>query len=410
MERFIPLSVPNLKGNELKYVTKAVEDEWVSTGGAFISRFEEAFAAYSGTRPTEPTAASPVAPSAVDAAPSLAEPTAFFACQSGTAALHLALLDAGIGPGDLVCAPTLTFIAAVNPIRYVGAEPVFMDCDDSLCMDMEKLAAYMENECERRADGYAYDKTLARPVRAVVVVHVFGNAADMERLLSIAEAYRLIVIEDATEAVGTFYSAGKLAGKMAGTIGDYGAYSFNGNKIITTGGGGMFTARKAERARRMKHLSTQAKTDEVYYTHDEVGYNYRMTNLQAAVGLAQLEQLEGFIEIKRENYQYYREQGLALLPFREGVRSNYWLYSHMSRNRDALIRRLSEARIQTRPVWGLCHEQRMYARSRAYRIEKAAYYYARIVNIPCSTGLLREDARRVAEEISAFESERQDRL
>ena len=376
----IPLSVPNMSGKEIKYMARAVSDGWVSSGGTAVNGFEVEFARYCGAD----TAA---------------------ACQSGTAALHLALLDAGVGAGDLVAAPTLTFIASVNPIRYVGAEPVFMDCDDWLCIDPDKLECYLREECEMRTDGYTYDISSDKPLKAVIAVHIFGNAADMERITEICKKHNLAVIEDAAEAVGTFFTSGKFSGKMAGTIGDYGAFSFNGNKIITTGGGGMVTSQSPERALHMKHLSTQAKTDDVYYTHDEIGYNYRMTNVQAALGLAQLERLEEFIGVKHANYNLYKECGVDLMPFRGGRRSNYWFYSHPVSDgeyRDGLINHLKSRGIHSRPVWGLCHEQPMYRECKAYRIERAPVYRARIVNLPCSTNLSADDVRAVADEIRSF--------
>ncbi|MCL2492858.1 MAG: LegC family aminotransferase [Clostridiales bacterium] len=378
-ENFIPLSVPNLKGNEAKYVLDAIEQEWVSTGGAYIDRFEKDFSAYAKTA------------SAV-------------ACQSGTAALHLILLECGVKNGDLVIAPALTFIATINPVRYVSADPVFMDCDDSLCMDPEKLERYLSEECEPR-DGVLYDISLNRPVKAVLVAHIFGNGADMERICEIASRYSLPVVEDAAESVGTFYSSGKYAGHMTGTIGDFGFFSFNGNKIITTGGGGMIVGQDEGRLEHIRFLSTQAKTDPLYYLHDEIGYNYRMTNLQAALGVAQLEQLESFIEIKERNYREYGEKGVPLLPFGSDVRPNYWFYNFLSRDRDALIRRLAESGIQSRPVWGLNHLQRPYAGCRSYRIEKAAGYREAIVSLPCSSGLGLADVDRVADAVLSIERE-----
>jgi aminotransferase in exopolysaccharide biosynthesis len=369
MESFIPLSVPNLKGNELKYITEAVNDGWVSARGAFVSRLEQEFAVYAGVS---------------EAA----------AVQSGTAALHLAMIECGVCAGDLVIAPALTFIAAVNPIRYVGAEPVFMDCDDSLCLNPDKLERYLREECEQR-DGVTYDKNAGKPVRAIVVVHIFGNAADMERIMEIAECFNIPVIEDATEAIGTFYTSGRFEGAMAGTIGDFGAYSFNGNKIITTGGGGMFVARDSGSVKHARHLAAQAKTDELTFDHDEIGYNYRMTNVQAALGVAQLEQLEEFIRVKRENYLLYRELGVELIPFSKNVRPNYWFYSHPAEDRDGLIKYLGEQGIQARPIWKLIHTLSMYKSNRAYTIEKAFDYYGKIVNLPCSSNLVDEDVKRV---------------
>ena len=242
METFLPLSVPNLSGRELEYVTKAVETGWVSTAGSYVSDFEKAVASYVGT------------PGAT-------------ACQSGTAGLHIALTLCGVQRGDLVVVPTLTFIAAVNPVRYLGADPVFMDCDDSLCMDPVKLEQFCREECELRED-VLYHRDTGRRVPALVVVHVFGNLADMEAIETIARRYRLKVVEDATEAIGSKFTGGPMAGRYAGTIGDVGVYSFNGNKIITTGGGGMIVSQDAELLREAKHLTTQAKSDEERFFHD----------------------------------------------------------------------------------------------------------------------------------------------
>ena len=261
----IPLSIPNFEGNEKKYVDDAIEQGWVSTGGAYINEFEHRLAEFLQVE---------------DVA----------ACQSGTAALHMALVCCGVQPGDMVIVPTLTFIAAVNPVKYQFARPIFMDCDDSLCMDPVKLRKFCQEECEICQDtgNLIYKKNQA-VVRALVVVHVFGNMADMEEVMDIAQKFHLKVVEDATEALGTKYTEGKYKGKYAGTIGDYGAYSFNGNKIITTGGGGAITAKRKEETAYIRYLSTQAKDDPHYYIHDAVGYNYRMTNVQAAIGVAQLE-------------------------------------------------------------------------------------------------------------------------
>lgn len=375
-ENFIPLSVPNLKGRELEYVTNAVKTEWVSTGGPYIGEFEKAIAGYVHV----PGAA---------------------ACQSGTAGLHLSLITLGIQPDEEVLVPALTFIAAVNPIRYAGAEPVFMDCDDTLTMDPEKLRNFCEQECN--FDGETLrNKASGRKVAALIVVHVFGNLADMEEIMKTADKYHLKVIEDATEALGSYWKEGIYSGRYAGTVGDIGVFSFNGNKIITTGGGGMIVSQNPGLTERCRFLSTQAKKDVVYFIHEEIGYNYRMTNLQAALGMAQLEQLEDFIETKKENYDFYQEQGIKLLPFRKGIRSNYWFYSFLSSDRDGLIRHLAQNRIQSRPIWKLIHTLKPYKENQAYRIEKASEYYEKVVNIPCSSNLTKEDVKRVAGQIHSF--------
>ena len=387
MDKFIPLSVPNLKGNELKYVTDAIETEWVSAGGAYIDRFESEFANYLNVETA-------------------------VACQSGTAGLHLALILSGVEKDHEVIVPTLTFIAAVNPVKYLQAYPVFMDCDDSLCMDMGKLKEFCQLECDF-IDNKLINKSTGKHIKAVVVVHVFGNMADMPAVMDIAEKYNLKVIEDATEALGTYYVDGRYKGKYAGTIADIGVYSFNGNKIITTGGGGMMVSSDTGIMKRAKYLSTQAKDDAVDFIHNEVGYNYRMTNLQAALGVAQLEQLEHFISIKKENYSIYKSSindeinGLRMLGFRDDIRPNYWFYSVYIVNTEKysckkIIESLANDHIQTRPIWGLIHEQKPYLHAQTYKIEKAFDYYNRVVNIPCSSNLSADEVYKVIEKISVI--------
>ncbi len=382
MNMFIPLSVPNFEGNERKYVDDAIDQGWVSTGGAYITKLEKEMANFLHTENV-------------------------CACQSGTSALHLSLIEAGVLPGDAVIVPPLTFIAAVNPVKYQFATPIFIDCDDSFCIDPIKLQTFCEQEC-RFVEGTLYfDK---QPVKAVIVVHVFGNMADMVRIMDIAAKYNLKVVEDSTEALGTKYTEGPLAGKYAGTIGHFGAFSFNGNKIITTGGGGAITANNSAVVDHIRYLSTQAKNDVHYYIHNEVGYNYRMTNLQAALGVAQMEELPEFIERKRLNYDKYAElfsdcDLVKLIPFRAGTYSNKWFYS-LEINRDKItasmreiITALEDQGIQTRAIWGLINEQIPYLGEYTYKLEKAPYYAQRILNIPCSTQITEKEIRYVAENV-----------
>lgn len=378
----IPLSIPNFEGNEKKYVDDALEQGWVSTGGAYISKFEQSLAEFLH------------ADRAV-------------ACQSGTSALHLSLIEAGVGINDVVLVPPLTFIAAVNPVKYMHAIPVFIDCDDSFCMDPDKLRGFIEERCEFDNNRLKFE---GKNVKAIVVVHVFGNMADMERIMEIACRYGLKVIEDATEALGTKYTAGKYAGVYAGTIGDFGAFSFNGNKIITTGGGGAVTAKDPAAADHIKYLSTQAKDDPHYYIHNEVGYNYRMTNLQAALGVAQMEELPDFIERKRRNHELYEKlfRGFEygrIIPFRNGTRSNKWFYS-LEINRDKIkasmreiITELEKRGVQTRAIWGLINEQLPYRGEECYKIERATYYASRILNLPSGTQITQEQIEYVVSQV-----------
>ena len=390
MSQFIPLSIPNFEGNEKKYVDDALEQGWVSTGGAYINQLEVQMAEFLHVERVA-------------------------ACQSGTAGLHLALIECGVMPEDMVIVPTLTFIAAVNPVRYQFAEPVFMDCDESLCMNPVKLRKFCEEECQIKENVLVH-KATGKKVKAVIIVHVFGNLADMEAIMEIAEQYHLKVIEDATEALGTYYTEEKYAGKYAGTIGDFGAYSFNGNKIITTGGGGAITGRDAKAIAHIQYLSTQAKDDPHFYIHNEVGFNYRMTNLQAALGVAQMEKLPEFIERKHKNLDLYRREFAdfslgKLLGFREGTYSNQWFYSleidrkQIFASMREIITRLQEKGVQTRAIWGLIHEQLSYKECIAYKMEMAPYYSECILNIPCSTQITEEEIVYVAKQVKCVLTE-----
>ena len=382
----IPLSAPVLDIDILGNIRECIETGWVSTGGRFITEFEQYVAKYVG---------------AEDAA----------SMQSGTAGLHLALAVLGVERGDEVIVPTLTFIAAVNPVKYIGAEPVFMDCDDSLCIDPEKLENFCNSNCRLTESGLVNNLT-NRKIAAIIVVHVFGNMADMERIMEIAGKYRLKVIEDATEALGTYYTEGQYKGKFAGTIGDIGVYSFNANKIITTGGGGMMVSKHQECLDKARYLSTTAKDDALYFVHDEVGYNYRMLNIQAAFGVSQITQLESFIAIKKKNYERYKdllcgEDGITMLSFDERTRPNYWFYSiyvdkfAYGMDRDGLMEKLLKANIGCRPVWKLIHTQKPYLSALRIDSEKAEDYVSNVLNVPCSVNLSIEQIEYICGTIRA---------
>ena len=385
----INLSVPNLSMDILDNLKECLESGWVSTGGRFIPEFETKVKNYMKTK---------------------------FAAgvQSGTAGLHMSLQVLGVQRDEEVFVPTLTFIAAVNPTTYLGASPIFIDCNDSLCMDPLKLEKFCSEECDFK-EGVLVNKKTNKKIRALVIVHVFGNMADMEKIMDIAKKYNLRVLEDATEALGTYYTEGRYKGKYAGTIGDIGVLSFNANKIITTGGGGMVVGDNEEVVEKVRFLSSQAKKDTLYFIHDEIGYNYRMLNLQAALGTSQIDQLESFIETKIKNYKIYKEElekieGLEILPFVEGIRANHWFYSlkidkeKYGIGRDELLQKLVDAGIQTRPIWGLIHQQKPYSACQNYKIEKALYYYDRILNLPCSSNLTEKEVYQVIQKIKEFKN------
>jgi perosamine synthetase len=374
--RRLPLSEPVIQGNAWTYVKECLDTNWVSSAGKFVERFEQGIAARLGVR---------------DAV----------SCVNGTSALHLAYLVVGVRPDDEVIVPTLTFIAPVNAVTYCGAVPVFMDADPcTLGMDPVKLEAFLTERCEARPGG-TYNRTSGRRIAAVVPVHVFGHPVDLAAIAAVCTRLHLPLIEDATESLGSCYRD-----RAAGTVGDIGCLSFNGNKIITTGGGGMLVTSHSALAARARHLSTQAKRDPLTYEHDEVGYNYRMTNLQAALGVAQLELLDRYVAKKRQIHAWYREslaaaRDLSLFVEQPWARSNYWLnYVRLPRERRATVMRAClEQLIEVRPVWQLNHRQPMYRGCESFLIEHAETLWAEGLNLPSWLGLEEPDVQRCAQVI-----------
>ncbi len=369
----IPLSVPTIQGNEWRYIKDCLDSEWVSSAGQYVDKFEEKVCEYTG------------AGFAV-------------ACVNGTSALQVALLLAGVKSGDEVIVPTLTFIAPVNAVRYVNAEPVFMDCDEYYNIDVSKTIQFIENET-RMEKGYTVHMATCKRITAIVPVHIFGNAANLEALLEICLERNIRIVEDATESIGTRYNTGTIAGRHCGTIGQVGCLSFNGNKMMTTGGGGMILTDDSDLATRAKYLTTQAKDDAVRYVHNEIGFNFRLTNIQAAMGLAQLEQLPGFLETKKRTYKQYQKgiqgiPGLQIAAVPNYANNNHWMVALQIENniygkdREALMAFLAEKQIQTRPVWYLNHLQKPYLDCPSVRIVNALALFDITLNIPCSTNIV----------------------
>jgi aminotransferase in exopolysaccharide biosynthesis len=383
----IPLSAPHLRGNELRYLEECVDTEWVSSAGRFVAGFEKGFAEYVGARYAVATT-------------------------NGTAALHIALLLAGVRPGDLVLVPTLTFVAPVNAVAYCGGAPFFFDADEYYNLDTCQVAQFLESECESGSDGVIRRKDKRR-VAAALAVHVFGNAANLEPLIQICEKLQLPVVEDAAESVGTRYlstTGGRVAGRHAGTVGHIGCYSFNGNKIITAGGGGMLTTDDEAIAHRAKYLTTQAKKDELRFIHEEIGYNYRLSNVHAAIGLAQLEKADEYKRRKQQIYKIYRESldgsfGLRIAPLPSYASNNCWMpvlqidADVYGEDREELMQRLARAGIQTRPVWELNHRQRPFRYCDRTSTDRAERLQANSLNLPCSVGLTDEQQNKVIAEL-----------
>ena len=384
-ETFIPLCVPEIRGNEWKYVKECLDTGWVSSVGAYVDQFEAQMAAYVGTRHG-------------------------VAAVNGTAALHIALLVAGVQPGDEVLVSTLTFIAPANAIRYAGAWPVFIDAEpDYWQMDPQRVADFLLNECLWN-HGELRNRQTGRRVKAILPVHILGHPVQMTPILEIARKFNLAVIEDATESLGTKYN-----GQRTGSLADIACFSFNGNKIITTGGGGMITTDNPEWARHAKHLTTQAKADPMEYIHDEVGYNYRLTNMQAAMGCAQLEQIEAYVARKQEIARAYHAAfeglpGIVPMPEAEWASSNAWLFTArispawFGMTSRALLQFLASKKIQARPLWQPLHLSPAYADCQRQPCPVAESLFEDCLSLPCSVGLSQSDCERVCNAVASARS------
>jgi perosamine synthetase len=365
---FIPLIEPEIRGNEGKYLQECLETGWVSSAGPFVDRFEHMLAQQCGCKHAVATV-------------------------NGTSALHVALLVAGVQPDDEVLVSTLTFIAPVNAIRYVGAWPVFVDAEpDYWQMDPARVIDFLEEEC-RWTDGALYNRRTGRRVTAIVPVHVLGHPVDLDPILEVAQKFGLKVIEDATEGLGATYR-----GRPLGSMGEVGCFSFNGNKIITTGGGGMFVTANEEWARKAKYLTTQAKDDPIEYIHGEIGYNYRLTNIQAAIGCAQMEQLEAYVAAKlaiAERYSLALHDVPGIVPMRQApwAKSSFWMYTVLIKeetygiNSRQLLKALAEHGIQCRPLWQPIHLSPAHAMSRAGELPVSERLSREALSLPCSVGL-----------------------
>ncbi|EGR0110475.1 LegC family aminotransferase [Vibrio vulnificus] len=359
-QEFIPLHAPTFAGNEKAYVMETIESTFVSSVGKFVDEFERKMEAFTGT------------PKAV-------------ATVNGTAALHAALYMAGVERGDLVITQALTFVATCNALYHMGAEPIFVDVSPvSLGLCPKAMDAFLEENAQVTEEGCIHKQT-GRRIKAVVPMHTFGHPVELDELLAVCLKWNISLVEDAAESLGSFYK-----GKHTGTIGDFGAVSFNGNKIITTGGGGMVLCGSEEAGKRTKHVTTTAKVPHPYeFFHDEPGFNYRMPNLNAALGCAQMEVLEYYLAQKRQlahQYQaFFASSDVTFVVEPEYAQSNYWLNAIIcadTQQRNELLEQTNAAGVMTRPIWQLMHRLPMFEQALRGDLTHSEFIEAHLINLP----------------------------
>ncbi|MCS4122749.1 LegC family aminotransferase [Salinibacter ruber] len=368
-DEFVPLHKPTFEGSEWEYVKECIDTEWVSSVGSYVDRFEEDLADYTGAKRA-------------------------VVVVNGTSALHVCLRLAGVEAGDEVLVPALTFVATANAVTYQGATPHFVDSEErTLGLDPEKLGDYLDDIAEVRG-GTCINTQTERPIKAVVPMHAYGHPVDLDPLQEVCDQYHLTLVEDAAESLGSFYR-----GTHTGTIGRLGALSFNGNKTITTGGGGAILTNDEDLADEAKHLTTVAKKDHEWeYFHDRTGYNYRLPNLNAALGCAQLEELPSFLDQKRTLAERYRDafadvDGVSFFTEWDGTRSNYWLNvllldEEVADRRDAVLEATNETGLMTRPTWQLLSSLQMYKDCPRMDLATAENLERRLINIPSTPSLV----------------------
>tara|TARA_B100000965_G_C19524262_1_gene728021 strand:+ start:167 stop:1324 length:1158 start_codon:yes stop_codon:yes gene_type:complete len=378
-KKFIPLSVPNLSGNELKYVKECLSSGWISSVGKYVNEFENSVASYVKSKYG-------------------------VAVVNGTSALHIALKIIGVKSNDYVIMPNITFVATANSIKYLGADPILIDADiNTWQMDLELLNEFLEKETYLNDNGNLILSKDKRIIRAIVPVHVQGNIGDMDKLLSISKKYNLKIIEDAAESLGSTYK-----GKHSGTFGLLGCFSFNGNKIISSGGGGVIVSNDKNLADKAKHLTTTAKTDSLHYYHDMVGYNYRLVNVLAAIGLAQMEQLDVFLKKKKSIYDYYKNnlKNISDISFQKVLKDvdhNNWLITIKTKQQKKLLDYLNFNNILSRPFWCPMNKLPMY-KDLIYisKNDNCKKIHETCLSIPCSTNIKEEDLSIVVNFIKKF--------
>ncbi|MDB4921083.1 LegC family aminotransferase [Mucilaginibacter sp.] len=365
-QEFIPLHVPLFIGNERKYVMDTLDSTFVSSVGAYVDRFEEMMCEITGA-------------------------SYAIAIVNGTNALHMALLLADVERDDEVISQSLTFIATCNAISYIGAHPLFLDVDkDSLGLSPQAVETYLQQKAELRADGFTYNKITGRRIKACVPMHTFGLPCRIDEIAGICDAWNITLVEDAAESLGSYYK-----GRHTGVFGKIGTFSFNGNKTVTSGGGGALITNDEALAKKAKHLTTQAKMPHQWaFVHDAIGYNYRMPNLNAALACAQLELLATFVENKRELATIYHDKfetlGVQFCNELPGAKANYWLNTILLNNkaeREDFLGFMNANGVMSRPVWELMHRLPMFENAQKGELANSEWIADRLVNIPSSVRL-----------------------
>lgn len=364
----VMLHAPIFAGNEKKYLNECIDSTFVSSVGQFVDRFERDMEAFTGAKKA-------------------------VVCVSGTNALHMAMMLAGVERDDEVLTQALTFIATCNAISYIGAHPVFIDVDiDTMGLSPKAMGMWLDENAEIRDDGQCYNKETGRRIKACVPMHTFGHPARIKEIAELCRKWNIELVEDAAESIGSYVD-----GQHTGTFGKVGALSFNGNKTITTGGGGMLLFMDEELGKYAKHLTTQAKVPHRWeFVHDHIGYNYRMPNINAALGCAQLEQIGKFLESKRATAQayidYFKDEpyGIKFMKEPEGTTSNYWLNAIMLPDKEsqlAFLEYTNDNGVMTRPIWELMNRLMMFKDAQHDNLKNTIYLADRIVNIPSSVKL-----------------------
>ncbi len=383
----ISLHEPTLLGNEKKYLQECINSNWISTSGKFIDLFEKKICSYTKSKYA-------------------------IAVNSGTSALHISLLLSNIKPGDEVIVPTVSFIAPVNAINYCKANPIFMDVDNFLNIDIEKTITFLENETVTKRN-ITYNKKTKKRISTIVVVHVFGNLINLKKLIKVCKKKNIDLIEDAAESFGSYY---KNIGykKHAGTLGKFGCLSFNGNKTITCGGGGVILTQKKKLADKARYLISQAKNNPIEFIHDEVGFNYRMTNLHAAIGVAQIGYLKKILEKKKKiNESYFKNiskiRGISFIENPIHSKSNNWINlisidkKKYKKSLKQLIKIFTYNKIQVRPIWFLNHLQKSYRNYQNYKIINAKQLLSTTLCLPSSASLQSSEIKKIIDILKKYQ-------